>query len=71
MAELKLTHLMVCPFPETALVVPSELKVLLFEVLAIPQGQDGKGTNKTPLFLQCERGRDKTFSLQLMLKGVN
>lgn len=70
-AELKPTHLTACLFPETALVVPSELQVLLFEVLEIPQGQDGRAPYKTLLFLQCEKERDKTYSLQLMLKGAN
>lgn len=45
-AELKPTPLTACLFPETALVVPSQLKVFLFEALEIPQGQDGRAAVK-------------------------
>lgn len=50
MADVKLTRLTACLFPETALVVPSELKVLLFKVLEISQGQDGRAPIKLLFF---------------------
>lgn len=54
MAELKPTHLTACLFPETTLVVPSELKVLLYEVLEIYQGQDGRAPIKLLFFCNAK-----------------